>query len=196
MFHGTNLCQVLLHHLWAVVDGEDDICYASFGQSLNLVQDHALVAEFHQWLGEREGLRAAACQWAAQSSTRRAGIGGVMHTRGRRRVPKPPTRIKATDKPVSQPRIDSRHRHNGKHLPFILVGVCGEQIHESHKTWLNECTKTKKVARGETSVKRASAVPVIPSDGTKSFRCRDEAPLRLLPRYGSVSQQRRIRSYR
>jgi hypothetical protein len=60
---GTNLCQMLLHHLWAVVDGENDICDTSFGQSLNLVQYHALVAEFHQRLGECEGLRAEVCQW-------------------------------------------------------------------------------------------------------------------------------------
>lgn len=52
----TNLCQMLLHHLWTVVDGKDDICHTSSGQGLNLVQDHALVAEFDQGLGQCEGL--------------------------------------------------------------------------------------------------------------------------------------------
>lgn len=45
--HSTNLCQVLLHHLGAVVDSKDDICDTSFGEGLDLVQDHALVAEFY-----------------------------------------------------------------------------------------------------------------------------------------------------
>lgn len=52
----THFCQVLLHNLRAVVDGQDNVCYACGCQSLNLMQDHALVAEFHQWLGQCKGL--------------------------------------------------------------------------------------------------------------------------------------------
>jgi hypothetical protein len=109
----TNLSQMLLHDLGAVVDGKNDICDTSFGKGLNLVQDHALVAKFHQWLGECEGLRAGSllvvgidrCAQARSTMVRcRVGLGarrsnqgidGLMHTRGRRRVPKPPTRIRA-----------------------------------------------------------------------------------------------------
>lgn len=52
----THFGQVLLHHLRAVVDRQNDVCDARLCESLDLVQDHALVAEFHQWLGQCEGL--------------------------------------------------------------------------------------------------------------------------------------------
>ena len=52
----TNLSKVLLHNLWAVVDGEDNIRDASRGQGFDLMQDHALVAKLDQGLGERQGL--------------------------------------------------------------------------------------------------------------------------------------------
>ena len=53
---GTNLGQVLLHDLGAVVDGENDIGHAGFGQSLDLVHDHWPVAELNQRLGQSKGL--------------------------------------------------------------------------------------------------------------------------------------------
>lgn len=50
------LKQVLLHNFRAVVYGEHNVGYASGGESLNLVEDHALVAELDQRLGESQGL--------------------------------------------------------------------------------------------------------------------------------------------
>lgn len=50
------LSQVLLHDLRAVVDSEDDIGDAGSGQGLDLVQDHGLVAEFDQRLGQGQSL--------------------------------------------------------------------------------------------------------------------------------------------
>ena len=50
------LCEVLLHNLWAVVHSQDDIGHTSSRKSLNLVENHALVAKLDQWLREGEGL--------------------------------------------------------------------------------------------------------------------------------------------
>ena len=52
----TDLGQILLHNLRAVVHGEDDVGHAGLGESLDLVQDHALVAELNQRLGQGQGL--------------------------------------------------------------------------------------------------------------------------------------------
>lgn len=53
----AHLCEVLLHDLWAVVDRKDDVSDTSGSESLDLVEDHALVSELNQWLWESEGLR-------------------------------------------------------------------------------------------------------------------------------------------
>jgi hypothetical protein len=52
----TNLDQVLLHNLRAVVHGQDDVGDASSSQGLDLVQDHALVAELDQGFRQGQGL--------------------------------------------------------------------------------------------------------------------------------------------
>lgn len=50
------LGQGLLHDLRTVVHSQNDIRDSCTSQSLNLMQDHGLIAKFHQWLGESEGL--------------------------------------------------------------------------------------------------------------------------------------------
>lgn len=55
----AHLLETLLHHLWAVVDGEDDIRDAGLSEGLNLVENHGPVAELDQGLGEGEGLQEA-----------------------------------------------------------------------------------------------------------------------------------------
>ena len=57
----AHLGQVLLHNLWAVVDSEDDVGDTGGGEGLNLVEDHALVAELDEGLGEGEGLPTGPC---------------------------------------------------------------------------------------------------------------------------------------
>ena len=52
----TNLAQVLLHNLRAVVHGQDNVCHTSSGKSLNLVKNHALVAELDKRLGQSQSL--------------------------------------------------------------------------------------------------------------------------------------------
>lgn len=99
---------MLLHNLRAVVDSKDDIGDARGGEGLDLVLDHGLVGELDERLGEGEGLalRSAWVLLFAQclaaggtgdglllKAARQAGKGQRGHTRGRRRVPKPPTRI-------------------------------------------------------------------------------------------------------
>lgn len=54
----AHLAQVLFHNLGAVVDGEDDVGDTGGGEGLDLVEDHALVAELDEGLGESERLPA------------------------------------------------------------------------------------------------------------------------------------------
>lgn len=49
-------CEIFLHDLRAVVDSQNDVSHASSCKSLDLVKNHALVAELNQWLWESEGL--------------------------------------------------------------------------------------------------------------------------------------------
>ena len=97
----TNLSEVLLHNLGAVVHGQDDVRNTSFRERLDLMQDHALVAKLHQGLGEGECLFKMLL--VSHDGHRRRGFAlrvsscGGERTRGRRRVPKPPTRIKAAE---------------------------------------------------------------------------------------------------
>jgi hypothetical protein len=52
----TNLGQVLLHNFRAIVHGQDDVGNTSRGESLDLVQDHALVAELDEGFRQGQGL--------------------------------------------------------------------------------------------------------------------------------------------
>ena len=52
----ANLFQCSGHDLWSVVYGEDNIRHTSGGKSLDLVENHGLVAEFNERLGEGESL--------------------------------------------------------------------------------------------------------------------------------------------
>jgi hypothetical protein len=83
--------QCLGHDLRAVVDGEDDICDTGGCKSLNLVLDHGLVRELDERLGQCEGLTAL--------DGLVVGYRGAVEERtsGRRRVPKPPTRMMAME---------------------------------------------------------------------------------------------------
>lgn len=54
--HLLVLGEVLLHDLGAVVDGEDDVGDAGGGEGLDLVEDHAFVAELDEGFREGEGL--------------------------------------------------------------------------------------------------------------------------------------------
>ena len=53
---GAYFCQMLLHNLGSVVHSKYDVCDASSCQSFNLVQNHGLVSELDQGLGESKGL--------------------------------------------------------------------------------------------------------------------------------------------
>ena len=50
------LLQCSGHDLRTVVDSQDDIRHTCCSESLDLVLDHGLVGELHQWLWESEGL--------------------------------------------------------------------------------------------------------------------------------------------
>lgn len=50
------LLQGRSHNLWSVVDSKYNICHTSGSESLNLVQDHGLVAKFNERLWQSEGL--------------------------------------------------------------------------------------------------------------------------------------------
>lgn len=52
----TYLSQELLHDLGSVVDSENNVGDASGDESLDLVDDHGLVAKLNQGLGESQGL--------------------------------------------------------------------------------------------------------------------------------------------
>lgn len=52
----TNLGQVLLHNLGAVVDSQYNVGNTSSCKGLDLVQDHPLIAELDQRLGEGQSL--------------------------------------------------------------------------------------------------------------------------------------------
>lgn len=52
----ANLLQCGSHDLWSVVDGKDNVCNTSGGKGLNLVENHRLVAELDERLGEGESL--------------------------------------------------------------------------------------------------------------------------------------------
>lgn len=77
---------MLLHDLWPVVDGEDNVGDAGIDEGLDLVDDHGLVTELDEGLGEGEGLRSVSVMGCE-------GAVSCQRTRGRRRVPKPPTRM-------------------------------------------------------------------------------------------------------
>lgn len=53
---GTNLLQVGLHNLGAIVDSQNNVSDTSLGKGLDLVLDHGLVCELDQRLGESQGL--------------------------------------------------------------------------------------------------------------------------------------------
>lgn len=52
----TNLLQVCLHDLGAVVDSQNNVRDTSIGEGLNLVLDHGFVGELDEGLGEGQGL--------------------------------------------------------------------------------------------------------------------------------------------
>lgn len=52
----TNLFQVCLHNLRAVVDGEHNISNTSISKGLNLVLDHGLVRKLDEGLRQGQGL--------------------------------------------------------------------------------------------------------------------------------------------
>ena len=52
----TYLLKSLSHDLWSVVDGEDNVRDTCSSQRLDLVQNHGLVAELDERLGQRERL--------------------------------------------------------------------------------------------------------------------------------------------
>ena len=109
VFHGRQtgiayLCEVLLHNLRAVVDRKDNVSDTGSSKGLDLVEDHALVSEFNQWLWKSEGLCrvSGSRSWPAAVALRQlyrvylsTMLSGDAHTSGRRRVPKPPTRMRA-----------------------------------------------------------------------------------------------------
>lgn len=78
------------HDLGAVVDGKNNVGDTSSGESGDLVLNHGLVGKLDQRFGEGEGLVAESV-WAVAVMLN----GAERRTRGRRRVPKPPTRMRA-----------------------------------------------------------------------------------------------------
>lgn len=52
----TNLLQVCLHDLRAVIDSKHNVSDTSLGKGFNLMLDHGLVAKFDKGFGESQGL--------------------------------------------------------------------------------------------------------------------------------------------
>lgn len=122
---GTYLLEGRNHDIWTVVDREDDISDTSSSQALDLVEDHRTVGKLDQWLGESESLssesasgRVFASNWRwearclSQLFEREGPLLSIMpRTNGLRRVPKPPTRIKAIQtSAVDRDAADERRR--------------------------------------------------------------------------------------
>lgn len=101
---GTHLLETVLHDLGPVVDGQDDVLYPDSSESLYLVQDHGLVCELDQRFWQGEGLQEAHVSccvrlgYVTHWADLLGGHGKDGRTKGRRRVPKPPTRIRAVQK--------------------------------------------------------------------------------------------------
>lgn len=87
----TYLCKELFHDLGSVVYSEDDVLDTSGDESVDLMDNHGLVAEFNKRLGQRQSLLSKS--WSATSCASEKGDNWLQRTRGRRRVPKPPTRM-------------------------------------------------------------------------------------------------------
>jgi len=112
------------HDLRPVVDRKDDVCYTCLGKCFDLMLNHRLVAKFDKRLWKGESLIEvnvgfmALCAPSQQRGSRRKDR---YRTRGRRRVPNPPTRMRAVETPIS---IVYSHYKN-VNLPFIFVVVLG-----------------------------------------------------------------------
>ena len=88
------------HIIWLVASSNHNVCNVCSNQAFNLVDNHGSVGEFDQRLCYIDGLvkvrmmfspLSVSCHNALQSLR----SGGGMSTKGRRRVPKPPLRIRA-----------------------------------------------------------------------------------------------------
>ena len=90
--------------------------------------DHGLVGELDEGFGEREGLVVLLDLWACLlgGRGRRCEV-GELRTRGRNRVPKPPTRMRAVDRTIS---TLAYMRPSAIVLPFILSISVGCRIHD------------------------------------------------------------------
>lgn len=95
---------MLFHNLRTIIDRQNDVCHTRSCQSFNLVENHRLVAKFNQWLWEGESLLLIshlglmyADLGSFEDAAVRANLKGMRRTSGRRRVPKPPTRIIAVN---------------------------------------------------------------------------------------------------
>lgn len=83
----TDFCQMLLHHLGPVVDGQHDVGDARRGQGFDLMQDHGLVAKLDQGLGEGERLRVGQ-RWPACADAPTSAEGGGFEDSQRQLPPK------------------------------------------------------------------------------------------------------------
>lgn len=120
----THFCEMLFHNLRTIIDRQNDVCHTGSCQSFNLVENHRLIAKFNQWLRESEslllishlGLLYAGLE-SFENAACRVDSRGMRRTRGRRRVPKPPTRIIAV-RQISLPLYS--YPMPLRSLPFIL----------------------------------------------------------------------------
>lgn len=95
------------HDVRSVVDRKHNIRNSGSSQALDLMQDHRPVRKLDQWFRKSEGLYIVELSLGIQERTDCINWGRMVlavgapwvarweRTRGRRRVPKPPTRIRA-----------------------------------------------------------------------------------------------------
>ena len=65
----TDLLQSLGHHIWSVVDGENDVSDTGGSERFDLVQNHRSVRKLDQWLRESKGLRAEVSEMLINSES-------------------------------------------------------------------------------------------------------------------------------
>ncbi len=119
----TDLLQGRCHGIWAVIDRQDNVSHTGSCQALYLMEDHGAVGKLDERLWKCESL-ATVRSFALGSSSAPSGIkflppvfSRMGRTRGRSRVPYPPTRMRATKISLEAFRSNARWRWL---IPFIL----------------------------------------------------------------------------
>ena len=113
----TYLLKSLSHDLWSVVDGEDNVRDTCSSQRLDLVQNHGLVAELDEGLGEGERLLKRVRLLAVRSQ--------IVRRRHARTYQWPQASAKAADE----------NEGCGPLSVCVAIVECGEQKSFTHPSW-------------------------------------------------------------